>query len=94
MTNEKVKGIKEIIVVIIAALIVGMGTYIFNRGLVTNENLAVVVTRVAVLEANTLTIKDDVRDIKIAVNAILGGQQKQEKRVVANERKYGRTPNN
>jgi hypothetical protein len=57
-------AIKSILIAVICAFIVGMGTYIFNRGINTNIAVANVEKDVAVLKECVSTMKGDILDIK------------------------------
>jgi ABC-type Na+ transport system ATPase subunit NatA len=57
-------AVKSILIAVICAFIVGMGGYIFNRGINTNIAVAEVVKDVAVLKECVSTMKADITDIK------------------------------
>jgi len=60
-------GIKAAVITIVIALVLGMGGYIFQRGLNTNENVATLKMEVAVIRADHDNLKDNVAEIKAVV---------------------------
>ena len=75
-------GIKAAVITIVIALVLGMGGYIFQRGLNTNENVATLKMEVAVIRADHDNLKDNVAEIKAVVIEIRKDQirrYKQEK---------------
>jgi hypothetical protein len=71
--------IKYILMTVIAAFIIGMGTYIFNRGLDTNVAVANVKQDVAVLKECVTTMKADIMDIKDLSKEIRSDQIRRQK---------------
>lgn len=71
--------VKYILMTVICAFIIGMGTYIFNRGINTNMAVASVEKDVAVLKECVTTMKADISDIKGLSKEIRSDQIRRQK---------------